>query len=294
MPVGGLGVVEGVARFAALAGSRRRAWSAGRAARRASWRRRSPRRPRASASPKKSVEMPPTKPTGTPRRPSASATLCDRSAIGRPVGERAVARFRRDEVDQRLAAAEDHCATVLPRRTIRRAVPSVHYGLAAGSVYIIPRPTARGRMEPRSDMRGFRCAGQGGSGVSEGFPLAPARTTAALRRATSPAGEIVAQGRVLVFPPEETELLFRTNLKNYLFYVRDGVTEDAPYYTALAMAPISFCNHSDEHNCDFRLDEKAEEITLVARRRDRGERGDHHRLRRLRREDHLSASARPA
>ena len=81
-----------------------------------------------------------------------------------------------------------------------------------------------------------------------------------------PAGEIVAQGRVLIFPPQETELLFQTNLKNYLFYVRDGVTEDAPYYTALAMAPISFCNHSDEYNCDFRVDEKAEEITLVARR----------------------------
>lgn len=82
-----------------------------------------------------------------------------------------------------------------------------------------------------------------------------------------PAGAVVAKGRLLVFPPEEMEALFRTTLRNYLFYVKDGATADGPYYTALAMAPISFCNHSSDANCDFRLDEPAAEITLVARRR---------------------------
>jgi hypothetical protein len=79
-------------------------------------------------------------------------------------------------------------------------------------------------------------------------------------------GEIVAAGRLLIFSPEEMGHLFRTTLRNYLFYLRDGATADGPYYTALAMAPISFCNHSDDPNCDFRLDEEAAEITLVARR----------------------------
>jgi uncharacterized protein len=86
-------------------------------------------------------------------------------------------------------------------------------------------------------------------------------TTRAVR-----SGDIVARAPVLMFPPKETELLFRTNLKNYLFYVRDGVTEDAPFHTALAMGPMSFCNHSGEASCDFRIDEKAGEIVLTARR----------------------------
>ena len=79
------------------------------------------------------------------------------------------------------------------------------------------------------------------------------------------AGDVVAQARILTFPPEETALILRTSLKNYLFFLRDGPTEDT-FHSALAMAPISFCNHSDKPNCDFALDEDAGEITLVARR----------------------------
>jgi SET domain-containing protein len=62
------------------------------------------------------------------------------------------------------------------------------------------------------------------------------------------------------------ELLFRTHLKNYLFYLKDGANPDGPYHTALAMGPVSFCNHSADGNCDFALDEFAAEITLTARR----------------------------
>jgi SET domain-containing protein len=80
------------------------------------------------------------------------------------------------------------------------------------------------------------------------------------------AGEVVARGRLLIFPPEETEHLFRTNLRNYLFYVRDGASEDPPYYTALAMGPMSFCNHAEDPTCDFSIDEAAAEMTLTARR----------------------------
>jgi uncharacterized protein len=80
------------------------------------------------------------------------------------------------------------------------------------------------------------------------------------------AGEDVARSRVLIFPPKETELLGRTRLKFYLFYVRDGDGDEPPYHTALAMGPVSFCNHSADPNCDYRVDETAAEVILTARR----------------------------
>ena len=84
-------------------------------------------------------------------------------------------------------------------------------------------------------------------------------------RAVGP-GEVVARSRVLIFPPQDTEVLLRTRMKNYVFYVRDGASADAPPYSAAAMSPVSFCNHSSEPNCDFLIDERAEEIVLTARR----------------------------
>jgi hypothetical protein len=80
------------------------------------------------------------------------------------------------------------------------------------------------------------------------------------------AGGVVAKSRLLVFPPDETERLTQTQLKQYLFFLRDGPQEDGPFYSALAMGPVSFCNHASEPNCDFRLDEECAEITLIARR----------------------------
>ncbi len=79
-------------------------------------------------------------------------------------------------------------------------------------------------------------------------------------------GEEVARVRILVFTPVESALLSQTSLKNYLFYVRDGDGETAPYYTALAMGPVSFCNHDPQPNCDFAVDEQAGEIALTANR----------------------------
>lgn len=84
--------------------------------------------------------------------------------------------------------------------------------------------------------------------------------------ASIPAGFLVAKARILTFPPEETEHLFRTQLKHYLFYLRDGPLEEGPFWTALAMDPISFCKHSADSNCDFSLDEAAGEIALTTRR----------------------------
>jgi SET domain-containing protein len=77
----------------------------------------------------------------------------------------------------------------------------------------------------------------------------------------------VVRTRVILFPPDESDLLSRTRLKHYLFYVRDGAGDVPPYHTALAMGPVSFCNHSGDPNCDFRVDEAAAEVILTARRR---------------------------
>ena len=79
------------------------------------------------------------------------------------------------------------------------------------------------------------------------------------------AGDVLAVSRLLLFPPQETQALFATRLKNYLFYVRDGGPAEAGFHSALAMAPISFCNHSNQPNCDFVLNEERAEIILVAR-----------------------------
>ena len=79
-------------------------------------------------------------------------------------------------------------------------------------------------------------------------------------------GEVVAKCRLLQFPPDETAALMRTGLKNYLFYLKDGDPAEGPFFSALAMGPASFCNHSAEPNCDFSTDEAAGEITLLARR----------------------------
>jgi hypothetical protein len=79
-------------------------------------------------------------------------------------------------------------------------------------------------------------------------------------------GEVVARARLLVFPPAETKLLLKTAAKSYLFFLRDDPDDPDNFYSALAMGPMSFCNHSADASCDFILDEAKAEITLVARR----------------------------
>ena len=80
------------------------------------------------------------------------------------------------------------------------------------------------------------------------------------------AGDVIASCRILPFPPDESELLMRTGLRNYVFHLKDGLSEEGPHYSAVAMGPISFCNHSSDPNCDFTLSEEAGEIILLARR----------------------------
>jgi SET domain-containing protein len=80
-------------------------------------------------------------------------------------------------------------------------------------------------------------------------------------------GEVVATARVLLFPAEETRLLRRTRIKSYLFFVREDPADADNFSSALAMGPMSFCNHSSDPNCDFAIDEARAEIALTARRR---------------------------
>ena len=81
-----------------------------------------------------------------------------------------------------------------------------------------------------------------------------------------PEGDVVARAKLLIMPPEETKILLRTRLRNYLFYVKDGPVPDGPFHAALAMGPVSFCNHSSEPNCDFAVSEERGEVVLTARR----------------------------
>ena len=79
------------------------------------------------------------------------------------------------------------------------------------------------------------------------------------------AGEVIARTRMLVLAPEETELVQRTSLKHFIFYVKDGPQADGPFHSALALGPVSFCNHSADANCSFVVDEAASELVLTAR-----------------------------
>lgn len=79
-------------------------------------------------------------------------------------------------------------------------------------------------------------------------------------------GSVVGRAELLVFPPEELAALHQTRLKYYVFYVKDGPVPDGPYFSAVAMGPISFCNHSPDANCDFHVDEAAATVILTARR----------------------------
>ena len=81
-----------------------------------------------------------------------------------------------------------------------------------------------------------------------------------------PPGTVAARAELLVFPPEELAAIHQTRLKNYVFYVEDGPTPDGPYLSAVAMSPVSFCNHSPDANCDFEVDAAAAVITLTTRR----------------------------
>jgi len=79
-----------------------------------------------------------------------------------------------------------------------------------------------------------------------------------------PDGEVVARAKLIALSPEETEIVSRTRLKNYLFFLKDGPTPDGPFHSALAMGPVSFCNHCPDPNCRFAVLEEHGEVVLTA------------------------------
>ena len=80
------------------------------------------------------------------------------------------------------------------------------------------------------------------------------------------AGDLIEVNPVHILEPDEVAHVLHTDLKRYIFYLRESGTDENPdsCYALIAIGNISFCNHSDTPNCSFRIDETEAEITLYA------------------------------
>ncbi|WP_343039104.1 SET domain-containing protein [Propylenella binzhouense] len=79
-------------------------------------------------------------------------------------------------------------------------------------------------------------------------------------------GELIAECPILILSPDEMEIVRRTSMKDYVFYLRDDEAGSQVPWCALAIGPISFINHDSDPTCDFALDEARGTIRLFARR----------------------------
>lgn len=82
------------------------------------------------------------------------------------------------------------------------------------------------------------------------------------------AGELVDSNPIHILPPEEVRHVLHTELKRYIFYLRESGEDQDPdsCYALIAVGNISFCNHSDKPNCRFVIDEAASTIDIFALR----------------------------
>ncbi len=78
------------------------------------------------------------------------------------------------------------------------------------------------------------------------------------------AGELIDSAPVLVLPADERRIAERTRISNYWFYWQDGGEDD--WTAAIALGPVSLCNHSQAPNASFAADTDAGRIDLVALR----------------------------
>ncbi|MGQ7791763.1 SET domain-containing protein [Faunimonas sp. B44] len=79
-------------------------------------------------------------------------------------------------------------------------------------------------------------------------------------------GDVIGTCPIMIFSPDEVELVRRTSMKDYVFYLKDGEAHDPAPWCALAIGPMSFLNHDPDPSCDFFIDENTETLCLVARR----------------------------
>ena len=78
------------------------------------------------------------------------------------------------------------------------------------------------------------------------------------------AGALIDSSPVLILPAEERRIAERTRIANYWFYWQDGGEDE--WTAAIALGPVSLCNHSPVPNAVFSADTAAGRIDLVALR----------------------------
>ncbi len=78
------------------------------------------------------------------------------------------------------------------------------------------------------------------------------------------AGETVETDPILVLGPDEVSAVLNTDLKHYIFYLKDSEANPDSCYAFVAMGNVSFCNHAEDANCHFDIDEEKGVIRLVA------------------------------
>lgn len=69
---------------------------------------------------------------------------------------------------------------------------------------------------------------------------------------------------IMVLQPDEVSAVLHTDLKRYIFYLKDSEADPDSCYAFLAMGNVSFCNHAEDANCHFAIDEDGGVIRLVA------------------------------
>ena len=81
-------------------------------------------------------------------------------------------------------------------------------------------------------------------------------------------GDLVDANPIHILDPDEVRHVLHTELKRYIFYLRESGADQDPdsCYALIAVGNISFCNHSDTPNCRFEIDEKNSTIRLYAER----------------------------
>ena len=82
------------------------------------------------------------------------------------------------------------------------------------------------------------------------------------------AGQLIETNPIHILDPDEVAHVLHTELKRYIFYLREAGEDQNPdsCYALIAVGNISFCNHSDAPNCRFEIDEAASVIRLYAER----------------------------
>jgi len=78
------------------------------------------------------------------------------------------------------------------------------------------------------------------------------------------AGETVETNPIMILRPDEVSSVLHTELKRYIFYLKDSEADPDSCYAFVAMGNVSFCNHAKDANCHFDIDEDNGVIRLVA------------------------------